>query len=158
VESPDTTLLAGGDGKIVDRSADTSSCGRASGTQPRNRQHRALEYYFGQTTKSFNLGNSALLVAKRNPYRTQLIFSGFLSSATQSTYIDPQILSWPTHGPLVTEEWWAVFDGCPGVRLANNPTDALANIFSLNIPVSGGGAALSPLSATLQVAEYLYSD
>src|SRR5271168_733915 len=104
----------------MDNPAGTSTCDRPSGSRPRNRQHRALEYYFGRQLTNFNITNNAVQVAIQNPYRTQLVFSGFLRTAGSSVYTEPLILSWPTHGPLVTESYWAIFDGCPAIRLLHD--------------------------------------
>ncbi len=158
MESDGAKGVADGDGGAANQPADTGTCDRISGTQPRNRQHRASEYYFGNLNTSWNLSNTPQLVARYNPYRTQLTFSGFLASMAASCYIKPTILSYPLHGFLVIEQWWAVFDGCPAVRLANSQANALANIYALSIPLEGGQPAFGGLSATLQVGEYYYSD
>ncbi len=150
--------MAGENGSSVHNATGSSTCDRASGTQPRNRQHRASQYYFGNRNATFNVGMNPVQVTSFNPYRTQLIFTGFLSSAMQSIYIKPVILSYPIHGPLVIENWWAVFDGCPAIRLANTQANATGNVFALSIPIEGGGSGLTPLTGTLQVGEYYTSD
>ena len=125
------------------RAGTDPSCARPSGTQPRNRQHRAAEYFFGKSAVcKFLAALTPTKVLSYNPYRTQLVFSarlgegsfGILLGHSQNSfpflhhvlilrpgytnfvplgtaaYAEPIILSWPTHGPLVCEEWWAMAD------------------------------------------------
>jgi hypothetical protein len=123
------------------------TCGRPLGQDPRNRQHCALSYYFGREQKCIpnlpTLGDSAVLVLPRNPYRTQVTFTALLTEGSSGValahsladlnnvhrvimlvpaggnlsplsgvaYSQTVILSYPVHGPMVGEEWWAASDG-----------------------------------------------
>jgi hypothetical protein len=141
-----------------DRSS-AGPCNRIGGTQPRNRQHRALEYYFGRDHECLSLFGlvPAVKVFDRNPYRTQLVFAGFISTAANTFYTENLVLSFPVHGPIVGEEWWAGFDGVAGISLAHTKADIEGGHSVLVLGVQGG-TAVAGLSAGLNATGYNYSD